>query len=58
MHYFGRLLSHAHSISFRTSRSDGASSTSFGMVVGVRDFAYYSLDHLHAYCQGSTGSGS
>jgi hypothetical protein len=45
-------LSHEHSISFRTS--DGASSTSFGVVVGVRDFAFYSLDHPYAYCKKAT----
>ena len=45
----GMSLSHEHSISFRTS--DGASSTSFGVVVGVRDIAFYSLDHPYAHCK-------
>ena len=37
---------------FKTS--DGASSISFGVVVGVRDFAFYSLDHPYAYCKKAT----
>ena len=50
------MVGYSHMSSFGTS--DGGSSTSFRVVVGRRDYAFYSIDHPYAYCKESTEGGS